>query len=103
MQHGYLRAHQWRALWLLRVPIAFGDGVSARIERYKLMTHKTTINGVEYSVQLCAGYIVDIYRGSEFAGRGRWYGTRIEDCAADLGDEVYDALDDLLATKGEGK
>ncbi len=32
-----------------------------------------------------------------WAGRGVWRG-QIEDCAADLGDEVYDRLDAALAT-----
>lgn len=36
---------------------------------------------------------VDISRGDICVGRGRWSGTRIEDCAANLGDAAYDALD----------
>jgi hypothetical protein len=33
-----------------------------------------------------------------WAGDGRWSG-RIEDCAADLGDDVYDAIDAALAAE----
>jgi hypothetical protein len=31
-----------------------------------------------------------------WSGDGRWDGARIVDCAANLGDEVYDALDEAL-------
>lgn len=38
---------------------------------------------------------VEIHRDGVWAGTGRWDG-RIVDCAADLGDDVYEALDEAL-------
>jgi len=32
----------------------------------------------------------------EAVGSGRWTGTRFEECTADLGDDVYAAIDDAL-------
>ena len=40
---------------------------------------------------------VSISRDGVWSGTGRWIGTRIEDCTANLGDDVYDALDDAIA------
>lgn len=64
-----------------------------------------TVAGVGYSVDL-AGERVTIYREGVWAGDGRVDATvedvrngarpEIVDCAADLGDEVYDALDEAI-------
>lgn len=57
-----------------------------------------TLNGHEYTATLTRGpqderTSVSICRDDIWAGNGYWSGKRIEDCAANLGDEVYDALD----------
>lgn len=69
------------------------------------MTKATKIPAVEveaqgYSASVTADGKVSISneRG-EWAGDGRWDADacRIEDCAADLGDDVYEALEETIA------
>ena len=57
-----------------------------------------TLNGHEYTATLARGpqdtrTSVSISKDGIWAGNGYWSGKRIEDCAANLGDEVYDELD----------
>ena len=49
------------------------------------------------------GAKVTISRDGMWSGDGRWTGKAITDCAANIGDEVYDALDEALVDAiGEG-
>ena len=54
---------------------------------------------VDYSISI-DGETVSISADGVWVGRGRWNGAAIEDCAADLGDDVYDALDAAIARLG---
>ena len=63
---------------------------------------KATINGVEYSAELSRGAgedrtYVEIYADNVWAGTG-WLSDKIqiEDCAADLGEDVYEALETAI-------
>ena len=59
------------------------------------MTHATIeIDGIEYSATV-DGKAVTIYRDGSWLGKGRWDAalSMIEDCAADLPESVYVALD----------
>lgn len=49
------------------------------------------VGGHAYTASL-SGSDVTIYRDGVLAGSG-WWGGRIQDCPADLGDDVYDLLD----------
>lgn len=64
------------------------------------------VGDVDYSARLVSGVErrdgatkVSIYRTGRldtWIGAGWWNGVRVEDCAADLGDETYDAIDSAL-------
>lgn len=63
-----------------------------------------TYAGHTYSAERGADDRVSIYRDGEYAGQGRWDGTGITDCSAELtpgnastSDEVYSLLDEALA------
>jgi hypothetical protein len=53
---------------------------------------EVTVDGVEYTAQI-DGEKVIISAGGVWAGNGRWNGHQVEDCAADLGDAAYEAID----------
>lgn len=55
-----------------------------------------TLENTTYSIEVEADGRLDIYVDNEWAGNGRWDGE-IRDCAADLGDDVYEALDRVAA------
>ncbi len=69
------------------------------------MAARATVDGVTYQAEISAGGKVEVYRlerGTRYwTGDGRWSGTRIEDCAADLPAGVYEALDAALAEEVE--
>jgi len=50
-------------------------------------------NGAEYTASVDENLVVRISRDGVFAGKGEWAEDHVESCDADLGDEVYDALD----------
>ena len=61
------------------------------------------LNGTEYAIELARPADADttrvhIYADNVWVGSGTlsWH-VRIEDCAADLGKDVYDALEDALS------
>lgn len=56
---------------------------------------EVTVDGVEYTAKIDGGKVV-ISAGGVWAGNGRWNGHQIEDCGADLGDAVYEALDAVI-------
>lgn len=53
---------------------------------------EVTVDGVEYTAQIDGGKVI-ISAGGVWAGNGRWNGHQVEDCAADLGDAAYEAID----------
>lgn len=59
-----------------------------------------SINGETYEAELDTDDSVTIHWRHdgicEQCGRGTWTGSRIDDCTADLGEDVYGALDDAL-------
>jgi hypothetical protein len=55
-----------------------------------------TIEGRTYTAEVDDNGTVTLSRDGVWAGEGRWDG-RIEDCAASLPDEVFDALDSAIA------
>ena len=58
-------------------------------------TISVEVNDVTYTADI-DGDKVTISRDGVRSGNGRWSGTRIEGCTADLGDAVYEALDGAL-------
>lgn len=58
-----------------------------------------TVRDLDYTATLENGSVT-ISRDGIWAGKGRWNGVAIEDCAADLGEEVYQAIEVALATPG---
>ena len=62
-----------------------------------------TVNGIEYAIELTRPAGADttrvhIYADNVWVGDGTLSANlRIEDCAADLGEDVYDALEDALS------
>lgn len=77
-------------------------GISASTG-HRVEDAEVTIDGVRWvaTVDLTTSK-VRIFRDGIWAGDGVWTGVEICDCAADLGDEVYEALDEALdeATSG---
>jgi hypothetical protein len=61
------------------------------------ITVTVTIDGNDYTATLEDGQVT-LTENGKWAGKGRWDepNARIEDCAADLGEDVYDALDAAL-------
>lgn len=72
----------------------------------KQIEASATVDGVEYTARMLGGHVVGISRsvdpltgqyGAYDVGDGRWDGSSIVDCGADLGDEVWEALDEALS------
>lgn len=65
------------------------------------MNATVTINDTTFTATV-EGDRVTISADGVWAGEGKWAADRgvIEDCAADLGDDVYDALDAALVEAG---
>jgi len=62
------------------------------------------INDATYTIEYLADVNhVDITRNDEWAGSGKWNGSTVYDCAADLGDDVYDEIDEALCTAIEAQ
>lgn len=61
-------------------------------------TASVTIDSSTYTITLDAEGAVSISRDGVWSGDGRWDADshRIEDCPADLGEEVYEALEEAL-------
>lgn len=57
-------------------------------------------DGVTYELTCQDGEVV-MYRFGQWWGSGVWTGERIEDCAADAPDEVYDAFEQWLRETGK--
>ena len=60
---------------------------------------EVVVDGVEYAAVVESGKVV-VAAGGMWAGSGRWNGDHIEDCGAELGDSVYEALDAALREAG---
>lgn len=45
------------------------------------------------------GGAVTITVGGVWAGSGRWTGSRVEDCAVDLGEDVWEQIDAAIAAE----
>lgn len=73
-----------------------------RKDEMKSITATVTVGGSEYRATVHDGTVTVDARMPEgrweWAGSGRWDGA-ITDCAAPIGEDVYEALDDALATR----
>jgi len=57
---------------------------------------EVTHDGKLYAVTVADDGAVSIQVDGVWAGRGRWNGGRVEDCAAVLGDDAYAAIEQAL-------
>jgi len=64
-----------------RADLTEGSSEEVMVERYRATLERNRVT---------------IERNGVWAGTGTWSGERIEDCPADLGDNVYEALDEAL-------
>lgn len=64
-------------------------------------TMKTTIthNGSKYTAEVGPGGAITITRDGVVSGTGLWMGSRIENCAATLDEQVYELLDMAIQTE----
>ena len=57
---------------------------------------EVTHNGTDYTLEIDGDAIVEIYSEGRWLGDGLWNGRQIDDCTADLGDELYGALEGAI-------
>ena len=62
------------------------------------ITFDINYKGRNYAVSLDKYDEVTIIVDGVWVGDGKWSGEQIEDCPAELDDDVYDLLDDRLST-----
>jgi hypothetical protein len=67
-------------------------GVGQRAHGGQDMEITTTIDGCDFTVVIIENKVT-IYQDGIYSGDGVLYNGRIEDCPADLGEDVYEALD----------
>ena len=60
------------------------------------ITIEVTHNNTDYTLEIDGDAIVEIYSCGTWLGEGLWNGRQIDDCTADLGDELYGVLEGAI-------